>query len=114
MIQEDLKKFEEILLKRKTELEEELKGIPLVTDMGSDVEGQAFDEEADEAEEMTTNYALRKSLKEELRSINEALEKIKNGVYGKCEKCSNAIEKEFLNIKAGSRICKNCEPSNFL
>ncbi len=109
MTKEELKKYEEILLKRRAELEKELKDIPLVTEMGSDTEGEIREEEADEAEEMTTNYALRQTLSEELGEVNKALESIKNGAYGQCEKCGREIEKEVLGVAPESHLCENCK-----
>lgn len=109
MIKEELEKYEAILLKRRAELEKELKDIPLVTEMGADTEGEIREEEADEAEEMTTNYALRQSLREELGEVGKALENIKNGAYGKCEKCGGEIEKEVLGAAPASRLCENCK-----
>lgn len=112
MTPEDLKKYEEILLKRKAELEKELSAIPLVTEMGSDTEGEIREEEADEAEEMTTNYALRQTLREELGEVNKALENVKTGTYGKCEKCGKDIELEVLNAIPESSWCEHCKLSS--
>ncbi|MEK9183924.1 MAG: hypothetical protein AAB890_02525 [Patescibacteria group bacterium] len=109
MTPEELKKFEAILLQKKKELEQELKDTPLVTEMGSDVEGGMFDEEADEAEEMGANYSIKKSLTKTLGSVNAALEKIKNNAYGKCEQCGNAIEIEILEADPESHLCKRCK-----
>jgi len=109
MNKEDLKKYEELLVKRRLELEKELKDLPIVTEMGTDTEGEIREEEADEAEEMTTNYGLRQSLREELGEVNKALENIKNGTYGKCEKCGAVIEKEVLDAAPESYLCENCK-----
>ncbi len=109
MNNEELKSFESMLLKKKEELEKELGNTPLVTEMGSDTEGEMFDEEADEAEEIGTNYSIKKTLQETLNSINSALEKIKNGAYGKCEKCANGIEKEILSADPESALCRHCK-----
>lgn len=109
MNNQDPKKYEEILLKRRTELEKELKDIPLVTEMGTDTEGEIKEEEADEAEEMTTNYALRQTLREELGEVNKALESVKNGTHGRCEKCGREIEKVVLEAAPESVLCKNCK-----
>jgi len=109
MSPQDFKKYEELLLKRKVELEKELGYTPLTVDMGDESEGVIAETEADEAEEMTTNYAIRKSLKEELNDVKDALKKIQGGVYGKCEKCGMEIEKEVLEADVESRFCKSCK-----
>lgn len=109
MNKEDLKKYEELLIKRRLDLETELKDLPLVTEMGADTEGEIREEEADEAEEMTTNFALRQTLRDELGEVIKALESIKNGTYGQCEKCGNKIEKEVLEVAPESYLCENCK-----
>lgn len=77
MTQEELKKYKEVLEKEKADLEKQLAATPLVEDMGSDVEGnEDLSEEADEAEQMANNAAVRASLEERLRAIKEALEKL--------------------------------------
>lgn len=109
MSPQDLKKYEEILLKRKADLEKELGYTPLTVDMGNESEGALYDTEADEAEEMTTNYALRQSLKEELNETKSALQKIKEGTYGQCRQCRGEIEKEILEAAPESSLCQNCK-----
>lgn len=109
MTSEELKMAESMLLQKKKDLEKELGNTPLITEMGSDTEGEMFDEEADEAEELGANYSIRKTLQETLNSVNTALEKIKSGSYGKCEKCKNDIEKEILNADPESALCRHCK-----
>lgn len=107
MEQDKLKKY-------KTKLEDELKMVSgeikaeeKPVDFGSDVDG--FDEEADEAEELGNQLAVSKNLKDRLSDIEIALEKIREGRYGICEKCGNKIETEILDIDPESRFCKECK-----
>jgi RNA polymerase-binding transcription factor DksA len=44
-----------------------------------------------------------------LRDINLALEKIKKGNYGICEKCGKEIEIDRLEAIPEARFCKNCK-----
>lgn len=79
MTQEQLIKYKELLENEKIELERQLKGTPLVEDMGSDVEGnEDMSEETDEAEAMANNAAIRAVLETKLDAINSALNKIEN------------------------------------
>lgn len=109
MTQEDLNKYKEVLEKSKADLEKEMKSVPLVEDMGNDTEGDSFDEEADEAEQMVNNAAVRFTLKERLQAINAALEKIGRGDYGKCKDCDKEINKEVLDVDPESKNCKDCK-----
>jgi len=86
MTNEQLKEFEEILLKRKEKVEKELENLR------EEVESLIADDAIDDMEDMVAlenmdkdDQALIKRLEEELKEINKALIKIKNGTYGKCE-----------------------------
>jgi RNA polymerase-binding transcription factor DksA len=105
----DTKNYEEKLLKEKAELEKQMTSVPEVTEMGSDVEGEAFEEEADEAEEFVTNAGIKETFKDRLVDINSALAKIQAGIYGKCEKCQSAIDTEILDVNPEARCCQNCK-----
>lgn len=104
----DTKQYEEKLKKEKAELEAQLKKMPEVPNLGDDTEGELFEEEADEAEEYVTNLGIKDSLKKRLADIDAALEKIRTGIYGKCEKCNSAIGAEILNVNPEAKICSNC------
>lgn len=93
--------------KSQMEIEEELKSMDKVPDAGSDVDH--FEEEEDEAEEYSTNLGIKDALKQRLTDIKSALEKIKKGTYGKCEKCGMEISEEVLKIDPESRYCQHCK-----
>lgn len=102
----DLKVFEEALEKAQQELKLELSKIPQVPDLGDDTEGELFEEEADEAEEYSTNLGIKDALKQRLIEVEDALERIKKGTYGKCEKCGMDIEEAVLKAAPESLYCK--------
>lgn len=64
---------------------------------------------ADEVEEYGTLLPLTSNLEKKLKEINLALEKIKKGKYGLCEKCQKEIEKERLEIYPETRLCSKCK-----
>ena len=47
--------------------------------MGSDIEGEVAEEEADEAEEYSKNLGIKQVFKERLLEIKNALDKIERG-----------------------------------
>jgi len=104
-----LEKFKKILLETKADLEKELRHHPLVSDMGADTEGQSFDEEADEAEEVPVNYGIRVALKERLAAVEEALKKLEEDKFGECEKCRGPIEEAVLTVAPTSLYCRGCK-----
>lgn len=71
--------------------------------------GSALERAADEVEEYSTLLPIEFSLETRLKNINLALEKIKRGSYGKCEKCRKEISKERLRVQPEARNCDKCK-----
>ncbi|MCB1615126.1 MAG: TraR/DksA family transcriptional regulator [Pseudomonadales bacterium] len=69
----------------------------------SDWSEQAQERENDEVLDQLGNEA-----KQELHDINLALDRIKNGNYGICEKCLEEIPVARLDIKPEALFCVNC------
>ncbi len=104
-----LDELKEKLLKTEKDLEAELKGLGEVPDMGSDVEGEVAEEEADEAEEYSGNLGVKDALKARLQNVKSALREMADDSYGKCKTCGMDIELEVLNVDPESRLCKMCK-----
>jgi len=45
----------------------------------------------------------------ELREVDAALQRLKNGTYGRCERCGVAIGRRRLRAIPEARICSHCE-----
>ena len=73
------------------------------------VGSQALEDAADQVEEYITLLPLEHNLELRLQSINLALEKIKKGKYGKCEKCKKSISEEKLRFYPETKLCRFCE-----
>jgi len=67
-----------------------------------------LEESADEVEEYENLLPVEFSLENRLKDTNLALEKIKKGTYGKCEKCGEEISRERLKIYPEARLCDKC------
>lgn len=112
-----LKKIKEKLEKEKDSIENSLKSFATKDKKPSgdwDVRFPTFngghlEEAADEVEEYGTLLPIEFSLENRLRDINLALEKLKKGNYGKCEKCQKKIPKERLEIYPEAKICNKCK-----
>ena len=104
-----LQDLKEQLEKTAGELEVEIKDAKKTPDFGNDTEGGVFEEEADEAEEEGLQLGVQQALKERLSDIENAIEKIVRGNYGKCEKCGMEISMEVLRVNPESRFCKACK-----
>ncbi len=116
-----LKKIKEILEVEKKTIEKELKEFAqkdknLKNDWDTKFPrfnegngGQTMEDEAGEVEEYVSKLPIEYSLETRLRDVNLALEKIKSGKYGKCEKCGKSIPKERLKICPEARFCLKCK-----
>ncbi|HUZ92590.1 MAG TPA: TraR/DksA family transcriptional regulator [Candidatus Paceibacterota bacterium] len=102
-----IEEYKKQLEKKRQELLGELEKDETPEDFGSDVDD--FDEEKNETEAFDNQLAAGQGLKGQIVEVDSAIEKIKAGKYGICEKCSGEIEKEVLAASPESRLCKNCK-----
>lgn len=72
--------------------------------------GGKLDEETQEVEKYLSLRPLEHILELRLRDVNLALEKMKKGKYGICEKCGKKITLERLKICPHARFCQKCQP----
>ena len=102
-----ISEFKKKLEEEGASIEREIKGLEKVPEFGTDVTDYN-EEEADEAEEWSTNIGIAEPLKERLREVKTALGKIAEGHYGKCESCGEEIGVAVLSINPESRLCQEC------
>jgi DnaK suppressor protein len=72
-------------------------------------DGGNLEEEADEAQEYDKLLSLEYSLELKLKDVNSALEKIKKGKYGLCEKCAKKIDEKRLQACPEAKLCMKCK-----
>ena len=66
-------------------------------------------DQASDAQEREKAYHMASSEGRLLYHIDEALARIKNGTYGKCDSCGKKIGKERLEIVPHARLCIECK-----
>lgn len=122
MFKSSLKKIQERLEAEKIAIEQELQRFAKKDDklkddwdtkfpeFNSGAGSQMMEDEASEVEEYVTKLPIEYSLETRLKNISSALEKVKKGEYGKCEKCGKAIPKERLEALPEARFCLRCVP----
>ncbi len=54
------------------------------------------------------NLALCKRAEKHLAEIEEALEQLEMGIYGRCERCGKPIEPERLAVLPHTTVCSQC------
>ncbi|RLQ88290.1 TraR/DksA family transcriptional regulator [Notoacmeibacter ruber] len=96
---------EEILRKRKQELQHRLSGI----DASFSEPAPADSEEAAvEAEDDEVQIELGVSGETELKAIDAALKRVETGIYGVCLHCGTAIDEKRLEVIPWTPFCRNC------
>ncbi|TLN00160.1 conjugal transfer protein TraR [bacterium] len=61
--------------------------------------------------ERSKDLALRDNTENELRKIDDALQKMAQGTYGRCENCGREIPAERLEAMPATTFCKDCKES---
>lgn len=72
-------------------------------------DNSAIDTEAFEQSDHERVQALKKELEQNQAKIQKALEKIKKGKYGFCERCGKMIDTERLEAFPMAEFCVKCE-----
>ena len=75
-------------------------------------EGSPFgkrEEEATESYELERRLTLEKSIREQLASVEHALQKFEDGTYGLCDSCGKPIPPERLEALPQATLCLNCK-----
>ena len=116
-----LQEFKETLEKEKEALEKELsyfaKKDPGATDdwntkypyFNGEKGSQKLEEAADEVEEYMNLLPVEANFEAKIQAISLALEKIKKGAYGICEKCKKDIPLERLKAYPAAKNCLECK-----
>ena len=109
---EELAAFESLLLERKRLLSGDLQSLEDgdaqdASDL-STLSTHLADQGSDLAES-DVSLGCRESASTELQEIAEALERIRDGSFGLCESCEQAIVKERLEAIPYARLCLPCK-----
>jgi len=69
----------------------------------------ALEDAADQVEAYVNLLPVEHSMELRLQAVDLALEKIKKGKYGLCEKCGKKIYEERLKVFPEARYCVKCD-----
>jgi DnaK suppressor protein len=95
-----------LLLEEQKKLEGELEHLRENMQQEVDIEPDEGDPVFFEREKAA---ALSAVLERRLQDVNHALRALDRGHYGICERCSNPIEKERLEVKPDATMCLSCQ-----
>lgn len=120
MDQKDIEKLKQSLEKTKEELEDSLRSFaekdPTLKgdwdskfpEFGGD-QNVNLEQEADEVSEYISRLPVEHSYELRVKAINEALESIQKGTYGKCGKCKGDIPLKRLEAYPEAGLCLKCQ-----
>jgi len=103
-----IKKLNEQLVRRRDALHRALEGdLSLLRELHQERTGDVLDAAADTVQD-ELNSQLIEAESRELSAINEAIDRIKRGVYGNCESCGKAIPLTRLRAIPYATDCIAC------
>src|SRR5215510_10844174 len=103
----DLKKYREILEKKRDELLNATPARTPATEPGSK-SGDWIDQSSQESD-LHVRLALKQTDSKLLRAIEEAIHRIDHGTYGICMECENVIAPARLEAVPWTRVCIECK-----
>jgi RNA polymerase-binding transcription factor DksA len=107
--------LKEKLLQEEARIKDELSRIAKPTEDETDYVtsfeevGDDEDENATEIKDYTDNLAVETTLEKQLKDVLDALEKIENGTYGKCDNCKADIPIDRLQAYPAAKTCIKCQ-----
>ena len=109
MKKRDMEKFKKVLLQQKEDL---LKNARKTLSGDIHLDPDDFPDEIDTASS-EMNLAFQGRLRERERGliskINQALDKIDDGVYGECESCGEQISLKLIQARPVAELCIDCK-----
>jgi RNA polymerase-binding protein DksA len=109
---EEMERFESLLMERRRVLLSDLQaledpdahGVSETSAVSSHLADLGSDREASDI-----SLGMRASESTEVREIDEAVERIREGSFGRCESCEKPIAKERLEAIPYARLCLPCK-----
>jgi len=104
-----LEQYRKMLLDRRQELAADLRQ---KSEQGKDRDNFTVGDSVDEAEasfEVDFDLTMKESMIRQIKEIDEALERIKEGNYGTCENCGEDIPQDRLRARPNARFCIRCK-----
>lgn len=98
VLQGDVKTLEDEACKKGSDAAGDLSTLPMhLADLGTD------------SHEQDISLGLMENESDEIKEIQEAFERIKDGSYGLCENCRKKVPKERLRAIPYARLCVTCK-----
>ncbi len=104
-------KFEALLLERRKTLLRDVESLDEVRTTGDGSSGVPLHlaDMGTDSSEHDVNFTCAQSAGDEIREIDEALARIQDGSFGKCENCDKPIPEGRLEAIPYARLCIPCK-----
>jgi RNA polymerase-binding protein DksA len=120
MSKKDLKKFKELLIGMRSQVGGDLSHITENTlnksarDASGDLSGYSYHMADMASDDYERDFALGRATDEQqaLYSIDEAMKRVEEGVYGNCLQCNKPISKKRLAALPNTELCIECQKKN--
>ncbi len=110
LTKEKILEYEKKLKDQKRELLLKIEEYSEAEDFGDDIDH--LEEEADESQSFANRMAIAQTLKGQVNEIDMALNRIRLGTYGICEKCGREIPEKVLKVAPESNLCEKCKKTS--
>ena len=105
----EIERFRQVLLKRREEiLNASNHNLEAAREFGTDGVSDIADEGSVSYNRMVL-VSLGEAEKKQIVDIDDALARIKNGTYGVCQSCGEAIGVKRLDVKPDAHNCIKCQ-----
>jgi RNA polymerase-binding transcription factor DksA len=105
-----LDRLKAVLTEELTSVETQLADYEDSPGQGIDVSSEeGFADSAQATAERSSLISLIEQLQASRREVADALARIEQGTYGKCERCGNEIPHERLEALPSARLCVACK-----
>jgi len=113
----DLVVFKKLIMKRKDEIQDELKHLSEDTlrksqkDAAGDISGYTYHmaDVATDTYDREFSLGIASNEREALYELDDALKRIEEGTFGVCETCKSLITKTRLKVVPYARMCIKCQ-----
>jgi DnaK suppressor protein len=104
----ELQRYKQLLVEKRQELQTPLTSEGAVIPGAGGLEGDFLDQATADAE-AELQIRLRQTDGRLLRTIEEAIARMKHGTYGVCEVCKQPISKARLDAVPWTHVCRKCK-----
>lgn len=105
---QDLARIRSRLLARRAELRQQLSSLTADQRRVPEPLSADFEEQATQRENDEVLDALQEGAQAELRAIEQAIDRLEAGTYGRCTRCGGTIEAKRLQALPHTSRCSQC------